>query len=79
MVRVAPLAPAGRRSGLSDLRLGHIVGGDLAREDLVGDPVPVRQQVLQEDLLAYRDRIANEVLAREITADDVAEPKIAKA
>jgi isoleucyl-tRNA synthetase len=33
----------------------------------------------EEDLLAYRDRIANEVLAREITVDDVAKPKIAKA
>ena len=33
----------------------------------------------EEDLLAYRDRIADEVLAREIAVDDVAEPKIAKA
>jgi isoleucyl-tRNA synthetase len=32
-----------------------------------------------EDLLAYRERIAKEVLAREITVDDVADPEIAKA
>ena len=32
-----------------------------------------------EDLLAYRDRIAGEVLAREIVLDDVDEPVIAKA
>ena len=43
------------------------------------DRIVVTLPQAEEDLLAYEDRIAGEVLAREITVDDVAKPKIAKA
>jgi isoleucyl-tRNA synthetase len=43
------------------------------------DRIVVTLPRAEEDLLSYRDRIAGEVLAREITVDDVAEPEIAKA
>ena len=42
------------------------------------DPIVVTLPRREEDLLAYRERIAEEVLAREITVDDVADPEIAK-
>jgi isoleucyl-tRNA synthetase len=43
------------------------------------DRIVVTLPRAEEDLLAYQDRIASEVLAREIAVDDVAEPEIAKA
>jgi isoleucyl-tRNA synthetase len=41
------------------------------------DRIVVTLPRAEEDLLSYQDRIADEVLAREITVDDVAEPEIA--
>ena len=43
------------------------------------DPIVVTLPHREEDLLDYRERIAKEVLAREITVGDVADPEIAKA